>query len=130
MNEKKAEPREENSQDNNTPSGNKSLRKKPRPCTDKPLRIDSDMEHEILKRLPNHNTQYATFAKILIKRGELLTGKANPLAGVNLSDVANKIINPRIKDLGLVVDCRTPEKIIINRHGNKSGQVYWGFHPL
>ena len=116
--------------DNNTLIGNRNLRKKPRSCTDRALQIDDNTAHEILKRLPNHNTQYATFAKILIKCGELLTGKANPLGGVNLSNVANSSINPRIEDLGLTVDCRTPEKKIINQHGNQSGQKYWGFYPL
>ena len=107
-----------------------STRKTPRPSTDRPIKINDVIAHEILKRLPNHNTQYATFAKILIKRCELLTGKANPMSGVNLSNIANKLINPRIKDLGLVVDCRTPEKRIINQHGNISGQKYWGFYNL
>jgi len=112
------------------PSANNTTRKKPRPATERPLKIDSNLEHEILKRFPSQDSQYVAFAKLLIKRRELLTGKANPFAGVNLSDVANKLINPRIKDLGIRVDCRIPEEKILNRYGHRSGQMYWGFYPL
>ena len=112
------------------PSANNTTRKKPRPATERPLKIDSDLENEILKRFPKINSQYAGFARAILREGEVLTGQGNRWGGVNLSNLARRSINPKIRDLGVCADCRYPKEKISTQYKTRSGQVYWGFYPL
>ena len=111
-------------------SANNTTRKKPRPATERPLKIDADLENEILKRFPKINSQYAGFARSMLRDGEVLTGQGNRWGGVNLSNLARRSINPKIKELGICADCRYPKEKISTQYKTRSGQVYWGFYKL
>ena len=96
---------------------------------DKPVNPDDSLTNRLLDTLPNPNTQTYEFLKVICTNPDSLTGKCNPLGGVNLSSVAN-ITNKYIEHLGYVVDCRQPEKRKKTRHGTLSNQFYWGVYKL
>ena len=114
----------------NKPANN-STRKSPtyrNSTNEKPLKPDDSMTAYLMGLLPNENTQYASFLKILCTKPDALTGKCNPFAGVNLSSVAS-LLNKYIAGSGYVVDCRQPEKRKKNRFGNLSNEFLWGIYP-
>jgi hypothetical protein len=69
--------------------------------------------------------------RLLAEKPATVTVDVNRLCSVvNISDIVNKFINPRIHHLGLVVACTRPPKVILNRFNQRTGQVHWAFYRL
>lgn len=86
---------------------------------------------EVLKRVSPRGKEYgaARICRMLAEETNVQTVRVNTRCSVgNISDQVNKLINPRIADLGLYVACIKPHLPINNKFGQPSGQMLWSFY--
>ena len=92
-------------------------------------RLDESELNLILSYLPGTAKQARRFC-VALSGGERVTSYCNQkVLATNLSDIALKY-NPRIAGSGFQFACRQPERQILNRLGEPSGQVYWGLRRI
>ena len=92
-------------------------------------RLDESELNLILSYLPGTAKQARRFC-VALSGGEQPTSFCNKeVLAVNLSDISSKY-NPRIAASGFQFACRQPERQILNRLGEPSGQVYWGLRRI
>lgn len=96
-----------------------------------PVVLSQDELSKVISRVAPSGVEYgaARICRLIAERKGTLTARINALCSVgNISDQVNKIINPKIDDLGLYVACVKPPIKIQNRFGQNSGQMLWAFY--
>lgn len=94
-----------------------------------PVRIPNELLGEMVNALPVRAKQGRKTVFKLGVHPDSRTGKVNPHAGVNISDIRQRY-NKFIRPFGYEMRCREPDKPILDADGDISGQKLWGLYEL
>lgn len=95
-----------------------------------PVFISLKKLDEISKEIPKSAKQFRRMLSHLACNPDAVTNElCIASAAVNLSDVATKN-NHLIRQHGIFIDCRKPDKAIKNRFGEHSNQFLWGVYEI
>jgi len=96
-----------------------------------PVVLTPDELTQVLSRIAPNGKEYgaARICRLLSQKHSVQTVEINSVCSVgNISDLVNKAINPRIRDLRLYVACVKPPVPIYNKFNQPSGMHFWSFY--
>ena len=97
--------------------------------TRKPVRIPNKLLGEMVNSLPVRAKQGRRTIHKLGVHPDSRTGRVNPFAGVNISDIRQRY-NKFIRPFGYEMKCREPDQPILDADGDISGQKLWGLYRI
>lgn len=95
----------------------------------KPVIISKELLGSMVNALPDRAKQGRRTIHKLGVHPDSRTGRVNPFAGVNISDIRQRY-NRFIRPFGYEIKCRKPDKPILDADGDISGQMLWGLYEL
>lgn len=112
-----------------TPSDKGAHQNKKLNHTRKPVTITNELLGSMVNALPERAKQGRRTIHKLGVHPDSRTGRVNPFAGVNISDIRQRY-NMFIRPFGYEIKCRSPDKPILDSDGDVSGQKLWGLYEL